>query len=382
MATKEPHVIALDKAKIALMSRKDSAFFTSVCFSMKHKWDDTIPTACTNGKEILYSPTFFMSLTQDQRVTLLLHETFHVAYEHMGRLMKRDMSLWNQAADHVINLQLNDRKYAAIKGWLCDERFLGMGAEQVYNILEKEWKQAGSPAPGKELTDIQDLRPLPAGVDPVQHSQEIKEILVRAALRSKQEGDQPGSIPSDIEILLEKLLNPKLPWRVILQRYLQEFTKDDYSWQRFNRRFFPDWMLPSLYSPRLMNIAVAIDTSGSVSSTDFQTMVSEIAGVFKLTKPDLITLIQFDTSIKSVTKIRGLRDLKKCEFTGRGGTRVNEVIDWANKHQPQLLMFFTDGGFHAPPQQYASNKTLWLIHDNERFTSSYGKVVHYEIPRS
>lgn len=36
---------AMNKAKIALMSREDSAFFTTVCFSLKHIWDNTIPTS-------------------------------------------------------------------------------------------------------------------------------------------------------------------------------------------------------------------------------------------------------------------------------------------------------------------------------------------------
>ena len=53
---------ALDKAKVALMSKPDSVFFTTVCFSLKHVWDDSIPTAQTNGLEIRYNPEFFMQL--------------------------------------------------------------------------------------------------------------------------------------------------------------------------------------------------------------------------------------------------------------------------------------------------------------------------------
>ena len=43
---------ALDKAKIALMSKPDSTSFTTVCFSLKHVWDDTITTAATNGTHL------------------------------------------------------------------------------------------------------------------------------------------------------------------------------------------------------------------------------------------------------------------------------------------------------------------------------------------
>jgi predicted metal-dependent peptidase len=168
--------------------------------------------------------------------------------------------------------------------------------------------------------------------------------------------------------------------RVILQRFLQEYSKGDYSWQKPNRRYWPEWHLPSLHSRSLIDITVAVDTSGSVDDDQFQIMVSEIAGIFRIVKPKEITLIQFDTNIKSITKIRSLRDLRQCEFTGRGGTKVNAVIDWAILNKPQLLMFFTDGEFNAPPQEYTANKTLWLIHNNDQFRSNYGKVVHYEMP--
>jgi predicted metal-dependent peptidase len=380
MAVKEAHVIALDRAKIALMTRKDSAFFVSLCFSMKHKWDLTIPTACTNGKEIRYSPIFFMGCSPEERIFLLLHETLHVAYEHMGRLMGRDMLIWNFACDHVINLQLIARGYKMPKNGLADSRFQSMSAEKVYNILMQEHQAAGCPAPGQGELDLQDLQPLPEGTDPVKHAQEIKEILVRAVMRSKQESDAAGVIPGDIEIMLEKLLNPKLPWQTILRRWLQSFNKSDYSWTKPNRRFFPEWFLPSLHSTRLINLTVAIDTSGSVSDEDFLVMVSEVAGVFRLAKPELITLIQFDTQIKSITKIRSLRDLKNCKFTGRGGTNVTPVIEWANKHKPQLLLWFTDGGFSTPKTTYPSSQTVWLIHNNPHFEAEFGKVVHYEMP--
>ena len=81
---------ALSKAKIQLMSRPDSAFFTTLCFNMEHRFTDTVDAAATNGKKILYNPDFFMSLTVDERVFLLIHETMHVAYMHMLRIGDRN----------------------------------------------------------------------------------------------------------------------------------------------------------------------------------------------------------------------------------------------------------------------------------------------------
>ena len=41
------HIKALDKAKIALMTKPDSVFFCEIAFSLKYKWDESVPTAAT-----------------------------------------------------------------------------------------------------------------------------------------------------------------------------------------------------------------------------------------------------------------------------------------------------------------------------------------------
>lgn len=95
-------------------------------------------------------------------------------------------------------------------------------------------------------------------------------------------------------------------------------------------------------------------------------------------KPDKITVIQFDTEIKSVNEVRNVRELMNISFTGRGGTLINPVLEWANKNKPQLLLVFSDGYFHFYALETKVN-TLWLIHDNEKFQAPFGKTIHYEV---
>lgn len=359
--------MAFDQAKLSLMSRPDVTFFITVYFSLKHKWDDSIPTACTDGTTISFSPAFFMSLHPEERVFLILHETLHCAYIHMERLHDRDPSKWNVAADHVINLQLIARGYRMPKGGLADPQYIGMGTEDVYALLPAQ--NPNDPnmdlkAPEGDLKDLQEA---------------VQDILVRAQVASKAAGDKPGSIPGDIEIFLDKLLNPKLPWNRILQKYLHSLAKDDYSWQRPNRRFFPTYYLPSLHSEKLINIAFAVDASGSVSDGDFLRFVSEIQGVLKMMKPDQISLVQFDTEIRSSQIIRSVRDLGQATFHGRGGTAIEPVIQWAKDHKPGLLIVMTDGEFHFHETEEPKCPVLWLIHGSTPFNPPYGKVIRYEV---
>lgn len=360
------HVKALDKAKIALMSKADSAFFTTVCFSLKHVWDETIPTACTNGTEIRYNPQFFMSMNEHERVFLLVHEAMHVALLHITRLKGRNHKKWNMAADYVINLMLVERGFTMPKEGLLNKSYAGLSTEQVYDLI-----------PDQQAEDFpMDIEEAPGDLPAME--EEIKEILVRASVASKMAGDKPGSIPGDIQIYLDKLLKPKLPWKVILRRFIQSFAKDDYTFTRPNRRFFPKHILPGLKSEKLIDLAIAVDTSGSVTDEEFKRFVSEVSGILKMMQPDEITLVQFDTEIKSVDPIKNLRELGQVNFVGRGGTKIGPVLDWAKENKPQLLLVFSDGEFHWPGDKLKS-PTLWMIHNNKRFQAPFGQVIHYEV---
>lgn len=367
MSAHTPEVLtqALNKAKIALMSRKDSAFFTTICFSLRFQWDEKCPTAYTNGKLIGCNPDFFMNLDPEERVFVLLHETLHAAYLHMVRRGSREHQRWNIAADHVINLQLKARGYKMPSFGLADDQYRDLNVEKVYDLI-----------PEAETCPMPDL--MESVEPPPEMEEHMREILVRASIQSRMAGDAPGTIPGDIQIYLDKLLDPKLPWQRILQKYMHAMAKADYTFRRPNRRFFPQHHLPSLYSEALMSIAIAVDTSGSVGDIEFTHFISEISHILRRVQPEKITLIQFDTKLKSVDELRSVQDLTQVIFTGRGGTRIAPVLEWAAENKPQLLLVFTDGEFHF---HNATSKTpiVWLIHNNQRFHAPFGKTVNYEL---
>jgi predicted metal-dependent peptidase len=365
-----PHILALQKAKVQLMAREDSAFFTTVCFSLKHVWSTQISTAATDGRQILFNPTFFMSLNVEEQVFLLLHESMHVAYLHMTRLQDRNHRRWNHAADYVINQQLVDRGFKMPKCGLLDAQYAGKSTEEVYDLLPEN-------PPGGGAWD--DLMPGDGGAGDDALTQEVQDILVRASIQSKMANDRPGTIPGDIQLVLDGLLNPKLPWNRILLKYLRTFDKSDYTWKKPSRRFFPTYHLPSLSGEKLMDLAIAIDISGSVSDHDFKFFVTEIASILRMMKPDKITVIQFDTQLQHVDEVRNVQELLKLQFHGRGGTLIAPVMQWATENKPQLLLCFSDGEFTMPEAKPKNTEVLWLVHNNDRFKPPFGKTIHYHI---
>lgn len=369
------HQKALNKAKIALMAKADSAFFTTLAFSLKHQWSESVATAATDGTSIYFNPGFFMKLSKEEQVFLIVHEAMHVALLHIARVNQRDKQLWNAAADYVINLMLTERGFTMPQGGLLDSKYAGLSTDQVYDLLKQEQKQSQQD-PQPAWDDLKEPTPETAQ----SHEADVQDILVRASIQSKMAGDKPGTIPGDVQIFLDKLLNPKLPWQRILQKYIQALSKSDFSFRKPNRRYFPEHYLPSFYSESLVNIAVAIDASASVSDHEFQQFVSEVASIFKMMKPEKIDLVEFDTDIRSVHTIKTFKDITEAKFIGRGGTRIGPVLDWAKESKPNVLLVFSDGHFRWPfKEAHGLPPIVWLINNHKEFQAPFGKTIHYEV---
>lgn len=365
------HDKALDTAKINLIMRPDSIFLTTILFSLKFSWDDKIPTACTNGIRLKASPKFFLGLTKGQRIFLLAHEAYHVAFMHMARVNGRDFKLWNMACDYVINLMLVKAGFEFIAGGLLSEDYRDMSSYEVYDILKNKPEPELPECPD----DMEEVEGDPNTINEIE--QEITDTVSQAALRAKM-ANQAETIPGEIAVFLDKLLKPKLPWYRILANILNGLAQDDYSYRKPNRRYMPDFYLPSLYSELLGEIAVAVDVSGSVTQNEFNAFMSEINAIHNAMKPEKTTVISFDTEITNEYSIVDQKDILGLTFKGGGGTNIQPIYVWAKQHKPKALIIFTDGYFEL--HQYEIPKGIpifWVIHSNANFTIKKGKVIHY-----
>ncbi len=402
-----------NKIKMKLMIQPSTVFYTTILFSLKHEWTDTVPTAATNGKNLLINSAWFLALNTEEQIGLILHEICHVAYNHMGRRGNRHPVIWNIAADHVINLQLHKVGYSLPAGGVMDFKYQDMSSEEVYRDLYDEIM--------KNNEDI-NAQSIPGGAD-IQYPEDgdsdkegssnsgqggdnsnsgekvsasraqteddtkeidahITKIILQAKDQAVSSGQGIGDIPSEVMIELDKKINPKLSWETLLQNFMSKFAKTSYSWKRRNRRFVGRGIvMPVNRGKALTDITVAVDASGSVSDYEFSRFINEIAGIHERLKPEKINIIDFDTKIKNVHVATENTDiLKDITFTGRGGTNINPVFKWAIKNKPEVLLIFTDGWFNLPDKnKYPNTSILWLIHNNEQFTAERGRIIHYEI---
>ena len=324
------------KAKIELMTR--SAFISTIALSLRHVITDATPTADVNGTVIRYNPEFLEKQTVLQFAGLMAHECWHVAFQHLSRRGNRDPVIWNVAGDYIINHLLTKAGFEIPVGGLLDKKYGDeWSTDGVYEDLIKEKKDFDT---GTLMLDIREDEFQDSKKGPTLDSA-ITNIIVRAKTQAQVAGKAAGEIPNEILRIIDELLNPKLPWPVILNRFLDQRTREEYSWARRNRRYRDDYM-PSLHSYGLGHLTFAIDTSGSIDDDELQEMLSEIKGVQQIFNPEHMTIIDCDSVIHSVYEIDQNTDIMSLNFNGGGGTRFQPVLDYVETHPTQALVYFTD----------------------------------------
>ena len=353
---------ALTKAKIELMTK--SAFISTISLSLKHIITDQVPTAQVNGITIKYNPNLIKDMSTTQLAALIAHECWHVAYQHAARKGLREHLIWNMAGDYVINHMLNKGGFEIGRDWLYEPKYDDeWSTDAVYDELLANAVEV----PSNFMADIEET------TKELDRHSDITDIIVRARMQSQISGEGAGMIPNEIARMVDELINPKLPWPVILQRFLNQQTKDTYSWARRNRRYSHTY-LPSLYSEGLGHLTFAIDTSGSIDDDDLKEMLSEIQGVRDIYNPARMTIIDCDAIIHNIFEVNQNTDILSLKFTGNGGTRFQPVLDYVNENPTQALVYFTDlyGENHLDEVEYP---VLWIC-NSDHAPSPIGETVY------
>jgi predicted metal-dependent peptidase len=182
-----------------------------------------------------------------------------------------------------------------------------------------------------------------------------------------QQAMQAGKLDGAIARMVDHLLQPQLPWRLLLARYMTALARDDFSYQRPSRRE-GDFILPSLRSNQL-ELVVALDTSGSIQDQEMGEFLAEI-NALKGQMRARVTLLACDSAIAEEAPwiYESWEEFVLPEkITGGGGTRFEPVFEWLEGEDlnPDLVVYFTDaeGVFppHAPPYP-----VIWLVKGKQK----------------
>ncbi len=199
--------------------------------------------------------------------------------------------------------------------------------------------------------------------DPTAQKQAEEEIKIDI-IQSAQYAKKHGKLPAEMERYIQELLNPVLPWREILARFIDTASKSDYSWTRPNPRYMAQgFYLPALNAPELGKVVLAVDTSGSISPAEIQNMVSEVKGILNAYPGTELTVIFCNAAIQGEPEtLTQFDELKTIPRPG-GGTDFKPPFTWTEENQldPKAFIYFTDGecnSFPDPPPDYP---VLWIL---------------------
>ena len=385
----------------------------------------------------------FHRLKPMARRTLCAHELLHVVLEHLDIPPNFDPHIANIAQDSVINrIIMGDntfdlmaipeggvipiKEYSGFTGFTIGkgkdkkefkiQGFADMDWQPIYykiqEKLEEEAKQQGHGGSAEALKQavaaaaaaLNGQNPMGGDVDYEPEGQtdsdfenarrEMRAAVINAVDSCKSQ----GTVPAEIQAMVDDLRKPKIRWRDRLSRLLRtETTNDDFKYKSNPRRAHLGGVdrngrrrpgfFPRVESDALAAIWLVIDTSGSMSDDDLNIGISEFRGM-RQTTPFPLYFISNDAKAYErvytpATEEPDWKAICTQHIHGRGGTDFRPPFmmmrEWMKEsgEKPALMVFFTDG--YGPfPEEAPPWPVIFVVTDSGAADSafpSWSKVI-------
>jgi predicted metal-dependent peptidase len=351
--------------------------------------DGSVPTSAVDPEDrLLYCPEYVLGLTARQRGGLVAHEVLHVVLDVFGRRGDRDMKLWNVAHDYVINLIIvSDCKWAELPpGGLLDQRFSGLTAEQVYDILVQEQKgqpepQDGEGQPGSGhgtpggCCDHRKAQANPGQTETQRVIWQARTVAAAAAVRGQ------GRCPGSIEDLVQGIVRPKADVWNILRRFIEQGCEagQDTTYTRPGRRSSVLGRITPGPIPDPAVVVIAVDTSGSVCGEILERFLGRVAGILRGYKGAQVRVLAVDDGIRGDITTADVEDVR-ASLKGGGGTDFEEVFEeLSGGESPAALVFLTDLYASGIPDRAPGYPVLWAVPADGHGDAPWGRVIEIEI---
>ena len=390
------------QARARLM--KHDVGIASMLLNLELVETDKCDTMATNGKEILWNPKFVKEITDREIECVLIHESMHVVWEHPLRRGKRNHELWNVATDYVINAYIKiDLGMDLPQGGLFNYKYRGWTAEQVYreldtndDALQQAIDECNSANGNSDDSDsnsqsssddkYSNIPKLVGEVwdavneegKPLNESE--KEEMSNAIRSQVFFADKIASLSgtSSMTGRVDAVKGGTLNWKDLLSDLLTSMTLKDQSWSRLNKRH--SWRginLPSkIRSNEGGEIAVAIDTSGSVSQFELNIFSEELQAICESCNIDKVRVCYCDTTVRKNNEGEwwdifdlSMGDDIELEVRGGGGTDFDPPFNLFNDHSDDVdnvcaFIYFTDAYGEVDAKVEPSVPVIWAITHN------------------
>ena len=191
-----------------------------------------------------------------------------------------------------------------------------------------------------------------------------------------------GNLPAGVKRLIQSLTEPKMNWRELLRMQLESTIKSDYSWMRTSRKGWDmDAVMPGMKTTDAIDIAVAIDMSGSISDQQGKDFLSEVKGIMESFDSYKVHVFCFDTDTYNPQQYDSdtLETIGDYDLQGGGGTDFDAIFNYlkAEEIEPKKLVVFTDGYPFGSWGDENYCDTVWIIHGNKNPDPPFGVWAEY-----
>lgn len=347
-------------------------YFASALYKLKIIKTPVVPTmGIRDDLTLLYNDEFVEDLSLTQTATALVHEIMHVLSAYFERARAYgikthdDSKIWNVAGDCVINPIIAEAHWDLVKGALFPKTFnlpeKGT-TEEYYDMLNERRDEILPLLSDKIMPCISLSGSCASGVrSPCEEGFEENSLVssefARDLLRRSMAQDMkayaakhPGSLPSDLQRIVDDLLEPpRVPWRTLFASSMRSaiFAPGavDYSRQRPSRRQMvtPDVLRMGMVRP-VPNLVLLLDSSGSMGGPEFVEILSEVGGIIHalgITTP--LKIISVDAEVHG--GVQQVWKPSQINIIGGGGTDMGEGLRYAAKinPRPDIAIVATDG---------------------------------------
>ena len=322
-----------------------------------HKYStNAIPTAgvCVNKStaqfEMVYNPEFMESLPDNQKLGVLMHEFYHIIFEHLTtRLPEGGMSkMWNVATDLAINSHLMDKLpeqgcFPSKEGTPFEKYPVGLSSEAYYKMLQEDEQFKKEPEDGQgeggdgegdgdggELSDYNmDSHDGWSDADAETRAM-AKERLrdaVEKAAKEAASGKGWGTVSSSVKKQIMDMITPKVDWRKVLRYFVRTSQRSNKrsTVRKLNKRF--PYIHAGKKITRQAKIAISIDQSGSVSDQMLAAFFAELNTLSSIAE---FTVVPFDTEVDEsqvfVWKKGQKKAWERVLCGGYGGSKARSLL--------------------------------------------------------
>ena len=363
--------------------------FACSAITKNHEVDNSIDTAATDGVKIIYNEQFFTSLAYKQRSTLICHELLHILLGHHLRMRGKDGQLWNVATDHVINLILVKMGFEPLDNWLCDSKYIGWSAEDVYQDLKKQSKDKqeqqkkqseqsggsfsepknskGNQMSDGELEEAKGKAELEAREAKSQLNRRMKGIEKSDTLTEQEKANQLKEIGQGADAFSERLSDIKhsrIDWKSVVSQFLLDSRPSNENEETFDPYAMEANDFDIVYHDREQaefgKVAFCMDVSGSLSHMAKEVCSEAFHALEQVQKGELLTYY-ISTRIKLKETITNADQLTTVSG---GGTDFNcffnrECID--GEFEAEGIIFVTDGHVNSSNWIEPPCNVLWVL---------------------